>query len=85
MKRAAITGIAGQDGTYLGRLLLSKGYELHGLLQFPFDREEPALRRRFGAEGFAAVRWYNGSLEDPFRSCAFSRPLSLMKFITSLA
>jgi GDPmannose 4,6-dehydratase len=71
MKRAAITGIAGQDGTYLGRLLLSKGYELHGLLQFPFDREEPGLRRRFGPEGFAAVRWYNGSLEDPFSLVRF--------------
>jgi GDPmannose 4,6-dehydratase len=71
MKRAAITGIAGQDGTYLGRLLLTKGYEVHGLLQFPFDREEPALRRRFGAEGMASVRWYNGSLEDPFSLVRF--------------
>jgi GDPmannose 4,6-dehydratase len=71
MKRAAITGIAGQDGTYLGRLLLSKGYEVHGLLQFPFDREEPGLRRRFGPDGMAAVRWYNGSLEDPFSLVRF--------------
>jgi GDPmannose 4,6-dehydratase len=37
MKRAAITGIAGQDGTYLARGLLRRGYEVHGLLQFPFD------------------------------------------------
>jgi GDP-D-mannose dehydratase len=46
MKRAAITGIAGQDGTYLARGLLRRGYEVHGLLQFPFDREAPVLRRR---------------------------------------
>src|SRR5437868_4372649 len=71
MRRAAITGIAGQDGTYLGRLLLSKGYEVHGLLQFPFDREEPGLRRRFEADGMAAVRWHNGSLEDPFSLVRF--------------
>lgn len=66
MKRAAITGIAGQDGTYLARWLLLRGYEVSGLLQFPFEREEPALRRRFSAEAMAAVRWHTGSLEDPF-------------------
>ena len=31
MKKALITGIAGQDGSYLARLLLSKGYEVHGI------------------------------------------------------
>lgn len=30
MKRAFITGISGQDGAYLSRLLLDKGYEVHG-------------------------------------------------------
>ncbi len=71
MKRAAITGIAGQDGTYLARWLLRQGYEVHGLLQFPFDREEPGLRRRFSPEDMATVRWYNGSLEDPFSLVRF--------------
>ncbi len=31
MKRALITGITGQDGSYLAELLLGKGYEVHGL------------------------------------------------------
>ncbi len=31
MKRALITGITGQDGAYLSELLLSKGYEVHGI------------------------------------------------------
>jgi GDPmannose 4,6-dehydratase len=31
MKRALITGITGQDGSYLTELLLSKGYEVHGI------------------------------------------------------
>jgi GDPmannose 4,6-dehydratase len=31
MKRALITGITGQDGSYLAELLLSKGYEVHGI------------------------------------------------------
>src|SRR5271156_4689994 len=33
MKRALITGITGQDGAYLAELLLSKGYEVFGLLR----------------------------------------------------
>src|ERR1041385_6316307 len=31
--RALITGITGQDGSYLAELLLSKGYEVHGLVR----------------------------------------------------
>ena len=31
MKKALITGITGQDGAYLAELLLSKGYEVHGV------------------------------------------------------
>ena len=33
MKRAFITGITGQDGSYLTELLLDKGYEVHGLIR----------------------------------------------------
>jgi GDPmannose 4,6-dehydratase len=33
MKRALITGITGQDGLYLSELLLSKGYEVYGLIR----------------------------------------------------
>ncbi len=33
MKRAFITGITGQDGSYLADLLLDKGYEVHGLVR----------------------------------------------------
>ncbi|PWU09636.1 MAG: GDP-mannose 4,6-dehydratase [Verrucomicrobia bacterium] len=71
MSRVAITGIAGQDGTYLARLLLREGCEISGLLQFPFDREEPALRRRFSPKEFKAVHWHSGSLEDPFSLVRF--------------
>lgn len=41
-KKALITGITGQDGSYLSELLLSKGYEVHGLV------------RRVGAENHEA-------------------------------
>jgi len=33
MKKALITGITGQDGSYLAELLLSKGYEVHGIIR----------------------------------------------------
>jgi len=33
MKKAFITGISGQDGSYLAELLLSKGYEVHGMIR----------------------------------------------------
>ena len=33
MKKALITGITGQDGSYLAELLLEKGYEVHGMLR----------------------------------------------------
>ena len=32
-KRALITGITGQDGSYLAELLLKKGYEVHGIIR----------------------------------------------------
>src|SRR5215207_11040753 len=32
-KRALITGISGQDGSYLAELLLEKGYEVHGIVR----------------------------------------------------
>src|SRR3974377_1344459 len=43
-KRALITGITGQDGSYLAELLLAKGYEVHGIIRrastFNTDRLE---------------------------------------------
>ena len=32
-RRALITGITGQDGSYLAELLLAKGYEVHGAVR----------------------------------------------------
>src|ERR1039457_839151 len=48
MKKALITGITGQDGSYLAELLLSKGYEVHGLIRrassFNTERLEPIYK-----------------------------------------
>jgi GDPmannose 4,6-dehydratase len=47
-KRALITGITGQDGSYLTEFLLSKGYEVHGLIRrassFNTERIDPIYR-----------------------------------------
>lgn len=43
MKKALITGITGQDGSYLAELLLSKGYEVHGIVR-RVALEDPAHR-----------------------------------------
>src|SRR3954453_13729435 len=49
-KRALITGITGQDGSYLADLLLAKGYEVHGMVrargEHPPDR--PPVRDEVG-------------------------------------
>jgi GDPmannose 4,6-dehydratase len=41
MKKALITGITGQDGSYLAEFLLSKGYEVHGIVRWAssFNRQ----------------------------------------------
>ena len=48
MKRAVISGVTGQDGSYLAELLLDKGYEVHGIVRrsstFNTDRIDPIYR-----------------------------------------
>ena len=49
MKSALITGVSGQDGSYLAELLLEKGYEVHGLVHGsadgPFERLDGIIDR----------------------------------------
>ena len=46
MKKALITGITGQDGSYLAEYLLARGYEVHGMVRPNADAEEaPSLWR----------------------------------------
>ncbi|MGZ5412330.1 MAG: GDP-mannose 4,6-dehydratase [Solirubrobacterales bacterium] len=42
-QRALITGISGQDGSYLAELLLEKGYEVHGTVRGDTDEPRPRL------------------------------------------
>ena len=43
MRRALITGISGQDGSYLAQLLLDQGYDVTGVVRDPVDRDLPHL------------------------------------------
>ena len=45
MKRALIIGISGQDGAYLSKLLLDKGYEVYGASRDAEITSFKALRR----------------------------------------
>ena len=42
--KALITGIAGQDGSYLAELLLEKGCEVHGMIPRRFHKGAPRSR-----------------------------------------
>src|SRR5436305_11182338 len=51
MKRAIITGITGQDGSYLAELLLDKGYQVHGIV------------RRSSTENFERIAHLQGRIQ----------------------
>src|SRR5512141_520405 len=66
MKKAFITGITGQDGSYLAELLLSKGYEVHGLIRrsssFSTGRIDHIYRDRHQED--VPLHLYYGDLAD---------------------
>ena len=61
MKKAFITGITGQDGSYLAEFLLSKGYEVHGLVR------RSSSFNTWRIDKFRdKITTYYGDLTDPF-------------------
>ena len=63
MRRALITGITGQDGSYLTELLLSKGYEVHGIVR-RVALEDPENRLSRLGTARAQVHLHAASLES---------------------
>ena len=59
MKRALITGITGQDGSYLADLLLAKGYEVHGLVRRSSTRSTERIEH-----GDGRLVLHHGDLAD---------------------
>lgn len=65
-KKALITGITGQDGSYLAELLLEKGYEVHGIVRrvSTFNRERISHLFKDPHEGKADIMLHYGDLTD---------------------
>lgn len=51
-KVALITGVTGQDGSYLSELLLSKGYDVHGIIRRSSVDFRPRIAHLEGQKGF---------------------------------
>jgi GDPmannose 4,6-dehydratase len=62
-RRALITGITGQDGSYLAELLLSKGYEVHGIVR-RVAIEDPVHRLKRIQHLLESVSLHSASLES---------------------
>ena len=67
MKKALITGITGQDGSYLTELLFKKGYEVHGVIR----RHSTSCTERIDLRRCVAARTSLSSLRgsDGFQQC----------------
>ncbi len=65
-KKALITGITGQDGSYLTEFLLSKGYEVHGIVRRTAAPYRGQLERAYTSPGFQSDRVFlhHGDLSD---------------------
>ncbi|MBP2566429.1 GDPmannose 4,6-dehydratase [Agrobacterium tumefaciens] len=69
MKRALISGITGQDGSYLAELLLSKGYEVHGIIRRSSSFNSGRIIHLFKDihESDARLKLHYGDLTDSSR------------------
>jgi GDPmannose 4,6-dehydratase len=67
MKRALITGITGQDGSYLAEFLLSRGYEVHGIIRRASSFNTQRIDHLYADPHSAAARLFlhYGDLSDP--------------------
>ena len=63
MKKALITGITGQDGSYLAELLLEKGYEVHGIVR-RVALEHPQARMWRLRNILDQIHIHSGSIES---------------------
>ena len=77
MKKALITGITGQDGSYLAEFLLEKGYEVHGITRRASISNTARIDHLIAKN---AITLHDGYLSESVSSALFSR----MKFITWL-
>ena len=64
MKTALVTGVTGQDGSYLVELLLERGYTVHGIVRRASTSNVGRLDRLVGEEGHPNLHLHYGDLSD---------------------
>ena len=82
MKSALITGITGQDGAYLAKLLLDKGYKVYGLIA---RRSTPTVWRLQYLDVLDQVELIDGDLTDMssiMRALQMAKPQEVYNFHT---
>ena len=67
MRKALITGVTGQDGSYLAELLIEKGYETWGLVRTGSGTGTSLIDHLLGETGSGALRLAEGDLTDEDR------------------
>ena len=76
MKKALITGITGQDGSYLTELLLEKGYEVHGIIRRQSSQNTERIDHVLNDSAFAKrVFLHYGDLTDSSNAHALIREI----------
>jgi GDPmannose 4,6-dehydratase len=65
MKTALITGVTGQDGSYLVELLLGKGYDVHGLVRRSSVLSRERLQQIHGGDHQDRLSLHYGDLSEP--------------------
>ena len=78
MKKAFITGVTGQDGSYLAELLLEKKYEVHAIIRRSSVFTTQRIDHLLAHPNF---KTYHGDLSDSSNRIHFCRVLNQMKFI----
>jgi len=75
MTTALITGISGQDGSYLAELLLAKGYQVHGLVRRSSEIARHRIDHLHHGDDSDRIELHYGDLDDP---------LGLVRIITEV-
>jgi len=96
-RRALITGVTGQDGSYLAELLLAKGYEVHGLVrrsstetferishlrdQMQLHQGDLLDQSNLAAQSFVPTSWVQPSLTGEFTAIGVTRVLDAIRLV----
>ena len=68
-KTALITGVTGQDGSYLAELLLSKGYTVHGLVRRSSSFNTERINHIYKVEPLSLMSFCPRASERPSHDC----------------